>query len=603
MKKVISLLLCLVMVLSFVVSVSAIASVQIKGIKVDKTNLLLDVGGTHNLVIAFSPVNTTQKLLTFVTSNVNVATIDMNGKVTAVGAGDTTITVASRSNSRITAKVSVTVNRKKPVTLRIEVYDRGNAGGTPPDNNYWTKWIQANYGDKNNVIIKFETCPRFDNNAKLQMWMAAGTAPDICYTNEVDPVNNFRKNGGLADLTSALNQYGPQLKEFLGEYLINKGIADGKQFKIVARKVIDANQTTWIRKDWLDKLNLPLPTTIDEFYNAMKLFKVKNPDLLGKVVPFALTNDVGWTANNLIEAFKTDKSDRTRFIMAGRYLQLFAPEVKDGIKFLNKMYNEELISKEFPLDTQGAIFSSDIINGNAGSMIGNYDLPLRAPSPGLLAGLKAKKPDAQLVPCDPFKDKDGVTSKRLSDVSGISIFVPKASESKAEEAIKYLNWMADPDVIAFLQYGELDKNHIMNNGFPQIIAAKGETIQNSPNNIDYTMIINGIQGKNKEDTIKRNSLAYSGDTQLLYIDAWKMGAVNGYVPPESKINETTDADSKYGGVMAVKANEVYARTITCKPEDFEAVWAQQTDSMLRAGASEIISARRALWRKLFPNKR
>jgi uncharacterized protein YjdB len=191
MKKIVSMILCLAILLSMGISAMAISSVKITGIKVDKTNLSLEVGGSHSLVITYSPANTTQKFLTFTTSNANVASIDKDGKIVAVGAGKAVITVASVSNGSVTAKVNVTVTKSKPVTLRIEVYDRGNAGGTAADNNYWTKWIQQNYGNKNNVTVKFESSPRFDNNAKLQMWMASGTAPDLCYTNELAPVSNF----------------------------------------------------------------------------------------------------------------------------------------------------------------------------------------------------------------------------------------------------------------------------------------------------------------------------------------------------------------------------------------------------------------------------
>lgn len=605
MKKVVSLLLCFVMMMSIIVTAFGIAVVEIKGIKLDKASLTLEAGASYKLMVILSPANTTQKLLSFSTSNVNVASIDKDGNIIAVDAGKAVITVASTSKSDIAAKMTVTVTKKKPVTLRIEVYDRGNAGGTTPNNNYWTNWIQTNYGDKNNVTLKFETSPRFDNNAKLQMWMAAGTAPDLCYTNETDPVYNFFTNGGLTDLNPALDQYGTKLKEYLGPVLLKKGVDSktGTRYLLRAKLAVIAQESTWIRKDWLDKLGLPLPTTTTEWYNAMKAFKTENPDSVGKIVPFALTNDVGWTAQPLIESFKTDTTDLTRFMTNNRYMQIFAPGVKDALKFMNKMYNEGLISKEFALDTQSSIYNADIISGYAGCMIGNYDYPLRAPSPGLINNLQAKKPDAQLVPCDPFTDvKTGLHTKKLGDPAGIQMFVPKTSEKKVGEVIKYLNWMSDPDVLFFLQFGEEGKNHKLVNGMPQSIAAKGDTIQNSSLNIDYTVIVNGLIGKDMEDTINRNSVLYSGVQQQLYIQTFKMAINDGYVPPEQTLNESTAADGKYGSSMTTKANEVYARTITCKPEEFENIWTQQTTAMLKAGGSDILAERKALWREASSSK-
>lgn len=603
MKKIVSVILCLAILLSMGISVMAISAVKITGIKVDKANLSLEAGGSKTLVITYTPANTTQKFLTFTTSNANVASIDKDGKIVATGAGKAVITVTSVSNSSISVKVNVTVTKSKPVTLRVEVYDRGNAGGSAADNNYWTKWIQKNYGDNNNVTVKFETSPRFDNNAKLQMWMASGTAPDLCYSNELAPVGNFQDNGGLAPLDEALDKYGAQLKEFLGPDILAKGISvkDGKRYVLRAKRAIDASETSWIRKDWLDKLGLPMPATTTEWYNDMKAFKEKNPDRVGQVVPFVMNYDVGWRAYNMLESFKTDKSNESRFVYNGRYVQVFAPGVKEGVRLLNKMYNEDLISKEFPLDQgENGIWTSDMINGYGGFIIHNYDYPLRGPSPAILSNLKAKKPDAQLVPCDPFKDKDGKTTKRISDIAGIQMFVPRTSANKVNDVIKYLNWMCDSDVLFFLQYGEEGKNHTLENGIPKLVAATGETIMNSANNIDYTMIVNGVVGKTKEDTMKRNSLSYSGDFQKLYIDAWKLGISDGYVPPESAINEQPAADSKYGNAIADKTNAFYARTITCKPADFEQTWQEQTRSLLRSGANEMIADRKALWYKYHP---
>ena len=605
MKKVLSLVLCVCILLSLSLSVSAIASVEIKGLSVAKTSVQLDVGASSQLAVTFTPANTTQKLLSYSTSNANVATIDAKGKILAIAAGKAVITVASQSKPAIKATVNVTVNKKKPVVLRVEVYDRGNAGGTPPDNNYWTKWIQANYGDKNNVTLKFETSPRFDSDAKLQMWMAAGTAPDLCYTYSVDVVNNYFKNGGLTDLNSALDKYGAELKAFLGDYLLTKGVdvKSGARYAMVAKRAVAANEGTWIRQDWLDKLGLPVPKTTDEWYNTMKAFKDKNPDNMGKIIPFGLTPDVGWVAANVLEAYKTDKTDMTRFITSGRYLQIFTPGVKDGLKLLNKMYNEGLLSKEFPLDNlNGNILQADIISGYVGCFTNNYDWALRVPTPGLLTNLQAKKPDAKLVPIDPFTDKDGVTTKKLIDIAGINMFVPKTSSNKADEAIKYLNWMVDPDVLSFLQYGEEGKNHKVVNGVKQIIPATGETIINSPSNGDYTMPVNGVIGKDLDSTIKLNSMVYSGDAQKLYVAAFQASIVNGYIPPEARINETAAAEAKYGSAMVTKANELYAKVITCKPSDFESVWTTQTQSMLRAGASEMMADRKALWLKYFPKK-
>ena len=41
------------------------------------------------------------------------------------------------------------------VTLKIPVYDRGQAGIPDVKDNYWTKWVQENFGDKYNITVQY----------------------------------------------------------------------------------------------------------------------------------------------------------------------------------------------------------------------------------------------------------------------------------------------------------------------------------------------------------------------------------------------------------------------------------------------------------------
>ena len=593
MKKLISLVLCIMVVASFVLPVSALVSVKIKGVKLEKTSITLTVGDTSQLNVTLTPINTTQKHLTFNTSDKNVVSVDAQGTIKAIKAGKAVITITSVSNKALTVKCTVTVKKKEPVTLTVEVFDRGNVGGTPADNNYWTKWIQKQFGDPNNIKLKFVTAPRFDEVSKLNIWMASNQAPDLSITYDINTVYSYYKNGGLTDITDAMNTYAPELKKFLGKDVLDRGKYYGKQYSVPAKRIIEAKTAAWIRQDWLDALGLPTPTTTNEFYYVMREFKAKNPGNVKKVIPFAVTRDIAWVASTLLESFKTDKSEESRYLCKDVFMQLLAPGYKEGMKFLNKMYNEGLMSTEFALDKDGKLLEADMANGSVGSYIQNYDMPLR-PGAGYIPTLKGKIPGFNFVPADPFKDKDGLTTKSLYDPAGLRIIVPKTSEKKVKEAMQYLNWMANKDVIFFLQYGEEGVGHIIKNGMPIYQAVKtGEKQFNSTNNIDYTTIINGIDVGNKEKNIKINSLAYGG-MEDLYIAAYKAGTANGYVEPALSI--PCDAEAKYANSLREKGYEVYANVVACKPADFEKTWSRMLDEFLNAGGMEVLNQRRAAWR-------
>jgi len=87
--------------------------IAVTGVKLNKESTSLEVGTTETLNATVSPSTATNKKVTFVSSNDAVATVDSTGKVTAVNAGSTDITVTTE-DGRKDAKCSVTVTEPEP---------------------------------------------------------------------------------------------------------------------------------------------------------------------------------------------------------------------------------------------------------------------------------------------------------------------------------------------------------------------------------------------------------------------------------------------------------------------------------------------------------
>ena len=93
---------------SCTVTVNA-AVIAVEGVTLDKETADLTVGGDITLVATVKPAEATNKEVTWSTSDDKVATVDANGKVTAVGAGSATITVTTKDGGfTATCKVTVT---------------------------------------------------------------------------------------------------------------------------------------------------------------------------------------------------------------------------------------------------------------------------------------------------------------------------------------------------------------------------------------------------------------------------------------------------------------------------------------------------------------
>lgn len=111
------------------------------GITLSSTNLALNTGESKQLTVTSTPPNTVTPLLTWSSSNTNVATVDQNGKVTAVGNGSCVITAKANDASGLTADCSVTVTQlvtcitlsSKTLCLDVDDYTKLTATVTPAD--------------------------------------------------------------------------------------------------------------------------------------------------------------------------------------------------------------------------------------------------------------------------------------------------------------------------------------------------------------------------------------------------------------------------------------------------------------------------------------
>ena len=80
--------------------------IPVSSVTLDKTSLMLERGSTATLVATITPENATDQTITWSSSDAAVATVDQNGKVTAVEAGLATITAKAGEK---TATCAVTV--------------------------------------------------------------------------------------------------------------------------------------------------------------------------------------------------------------------------------------------------------------------------------------------------------------------------------------------------------------------------------------------------------------------------------------------------------------------------------------------------------------
>ncbi|TBL81975.1 extracellular solute-binding protein [Paenibacillus thalictri] len=125
-----------------------------------------------------------------------------------------------------------------------------------------------------------------------------------------------------------------------------------------------------LRKDWLDELQLPVPTTVDEWYTVLKAFKEKK----GATAPFTAQY-----VNSSINGFDIQDAFIGAYHTANRYYVddqgkikygPIDPQFKDALALLHKWYAEGLIDKDFALNADSKSIDSKILSNASGATVG-----------------------------------------------------------------------------------------------------------------------------------------------------------------------------------------------------------------------------------------
>lgn len=495
--------------------------------------------------------------------------------------------------------------------ITVEVYDRGNDGGSDPTNNMYTEYIKKGMLEDHNVEVEFVKVPRWTEVEELNNLLAAGSAPDICVTYSYPTILTYAQMGGVTDLSSYVADYAddiPNLWEWLGDTNMywDQDPTDGTLWAIEGKLATTNRVNTFVRQDWLDQLGLKAPTTTEEFEAMLTAFKDNADKLLGadasKLIPYSVSYDVGWRAATLIESFIDPKiSDKEYYINGFDDRKLTQNGTKDAVKLLNKWYNAGLMWDNFALYGSGDTTEDDNMKaGYVGAFTHNWDYPFRNGEDSINANLARNVgEDAKFVAIDPFDDAAGTHTKYVSSTAGDrKIFFPNTNDEPLASML-YLDWISQPEHIEYLQIGDEGVTHnVLESGAIQTVAATGDAIMNSGMNIDYTITCNGLNLSTQELTDLSKAYSYAEIDPALVEEANKIAQTD--KKPAKNVNVgAIESESGVGDTLSAKRDQAYDNAVIAAEADFDKVWEEQLSDYLNAGGQAIMDERAAKWEQYF----
>ena len=478
------------------------------------------------------------------------------------------------------------------VTITVELFDRSNApdGSTITDNR-WTKYVQEEM-QKVGINIEFVPVPRWDEVTKMQTMIASQTAPDITLTYSYPYAEDYLKQGGVWDLSEFVDgeDQAQNLKAYLGEDVLDIGRnSDNQLYGIIARRATTAKSNLFLRKDWLDALGLEIPTTPDEYYNVVEQMVKNNPDGRNDVIGAAF-----WNSWNIRMAFMKNAGDPLALNIAGpedAIQEYYDEGLRDYYRFMNKMYNNGLLNKEYYALSEDQ-FKSYIVTGAVASYEAGVNHNVDVMRGSLLKTLQENIPEADLVSIPPLKNvNDGKQYSAAYSSGGLIAFCPKtASEETVEACVTYLDWMCTKDG-GFTIYHGFEGEHFDYDADGVPVVKDATYNATDKDWIRADLFITGNQGyfatvDDFNACTAKEAPGYEDHVISNYENALT-GIVNSdssYTPPSAS-DLMTD-------INLVK-DEYQVKCITCSEDDFEKTYDEYMEELKKAGAQTIVDERAA----------
>lgn len=494
------------------------------------------------------------------------------------------------------------------VKITVPVYDRSKEGYPAVDDNYWTRWVQKEFGDKYNVDVEYIAIPRGDVMTKYSLLIAGGDTPTILMEYDYPKVAQWANDGAMAEID--LEEFAKVAPTYYQAMVNNNQLGytdiNGKTyFVLTERPYYNTTFTyaTFLRKDWLDQLGKSVPETYAEYVDVVKA--IQDAGLSANPIGLSLPK-TAYVTNFAFRDFPVDEAEWAMHSSLGTASLTWEPTYR-LLKRQNAEYNQDFFSSEYDLDTAevgggSSQWQTDFINGKVFAY-GGY----MSANVSWLVSFYENNPDARLVVSSPYQVvEEGVADYpqiRADNPFGMIVgFSSQATPDQLKAAWMLMEWMIQPETLFVLENGVEGVTYVMGeDGLPQVNGDyRGPEMLNHNMNIDMTCLVHASK---KLGTIEQTIEAISPKgipqdfTQELIDYYYKLREIadKGWAYSDPVFAVAVESESEYTASLLSLYQEYSVALTKCAPEEFDAKYEEFKQKYLDAGYQEIIDERKAAY--------
>lgn len=278
--------------------------------------------------------------------------------------------------------------------------------------------------------------------------MASGQPPDLMWVNDTLAYIQYAQQGAFWELDEFLKDKNalPQLTSY-ADYNYDAIRVNGKVYGIPSVRIY-RGFPIHVRTDWLDKLGLKMPTTVDELWQVAEAFATRDPDGNGRKDTYGL---MWWQDLNgldqilsgfgIVSSWEEDKP--------GHIIPAYiTPKQKNLLAWLRRGIEAGIFDPDSPIMKRDDVETVKAQAGKAGIFYTGL-------GGQTLNALQKNTPSAQLMPLPPLLTPEGKYTYNIPYLY-IGIWVINKSVKNPEDVkriLKFIDYGSSPEGSDLMAYG------------------------------------------------------------------------------------------------------------------------------------------------------
>ncbi len=327
------------------------------------------------------------------------------------------------------------------------------------EDDFTWQYIRDNY----NLDITLQVAPAgAEADVKLNAMIAAGEIPDFIEAQwpvGSPIVRQYIDQGILIPVDDYIKDM-PYLTSYLSEDALSFVTLDDKQYAIAQPLPLDNWDTVWIRKDWLDAVGLPIPTTIDELAEAAKAFTTQDPDGDGQDDTYGFTAMSNFDLLQSVFAPFGAYPGRNNIRIEDNQVifDAFSPEMKEALAWWKAQVDAGVVDPNWTTNSREN-WREAVAQGKAGIVTAEFQM-LRFCSNLACLGeaIQAASPEAEWIQLPALEGPFGTYVSWQRGLIGMPFWFTRQAESepgKMEALMRFFNDAMNPEseLYEILVYG------------------------------------------------------------------------------------------------------------------------------------------------------